>query len=113
MSSINVPALVGGFTGLGFLAIGVCFIPRLLEARARYQQQRRNGFTAQTHSNRRPSIPSRHNVPPLRLQDIELTPVPRIHIIRPQVGSAHQNDGTKIADQGTQEEAAWEIGKAV
>ena len=107
---INVPALIGGFTAIGIVAIGAAFIPRLLKARAEYQQQRRSASTARSHPNRRPPIPSRQNVPHLSLQDVELDV---IHITRSQMGSEHQSGKPEVVDQRIKEEAVWEVGKAV
>jgi hypothetical protein len=112
-STINVPALVGAFTAVRFLIIGVCFIPTLLEALAEYRQRRRNSLTAQAHPCGQPSIPSCRNIPPLTLQDIELDLIPVIHITRSPMGNTHQSDGAGVVELDPKKEAVWEVGKAV
>ena len=112
-SLTNIPALIGGFTAVSVLAVGAYFVPRLLKACAEYQQRRRNGFTAQEHSNRCPPIPLRHNVPPLSLQDVELNTISVIHITNSQMGNGHQKSEIGEVEQEVREEAAWEVGQAV
>jgi hypothetical protein len=112
-SSVNAPVLIGGFTAVGFLIVGAWFLPQLLEVRAEYQQRRRNSLTAQARSGGRPSVPSRRNVPPLTLQDIELDIIPVIHITRSPMGNTHQTDGARVVELDPKKEAVWEVGKAV
>lgn len=111
-SLTNVPALIGAFTAVGILAVGAYYVPRILEARAQ-TQQRRNPLTTQTSPNRRPHRPSRHGVPSLSLTDIELNTIPVIHITRPQMDTAHQDNRAETVGQEIKEEAVWEMGKAV
>ena len=85
---------------------------QILEARAQ-TQQRRNPLTTQTSPNRRPHRPSRHGVPSLSLTDIELNTIPVIHITRPQMDTAHQDNRAETVGQEIKEEAVWEMGKAV
>jgi hypothetical protein len=60
-----------------------------------------------------PSCPLAPQCPITPLQDIELDTIRVIHITRPPMNTAHQEDGAKAAEQGIKEEAVWEVGKAV
>ena len=95
-SSVNIPILVGASVAVGVLAVALYLVPRILDARA-----------ARAHTERERQ---RRAELPIQTPPIELRPIRVIHITRSGMNTSPPDEDR---DQGTKEEAAWEIGRAV